>query len=252
MQFDLTAWIASSLTLGLRIVPVLAFAPPFTLVRMPAQFRALFGLGLSAALVSANPSVALLHDVSPAVLIPAAIRELALGTLFLAIFQALFGALYVAGRTIDVQAGFGLALLIDPTSKNQVPLVGSLFVYATAALFFAIDGHIALLRLIAASLETVPLGSWQMPDSLERLTALILASSSIALGFAGAAIATMFMIDLGIALLSRTVPQMNVLVFGLQVKTLALLLVLPGVFGLGGALLVRMLALGIDALPGMI
>jgi flagellar biosynthetic protein FliR len=252
MGSALTEWIASSLLLGLRIIPVLAFAPPFTLVRMPAQFRALFGLGLSASLVTASPAVSVLHDVSLPTLLPAAIRELALGALFLVVFQVLFGALYVAGRTIDVQAGFGLALLIDPTSKNQVPLVGSLFAYATAALFFAIDGHVALLRLISASLDTVPLGSWQMPNSLERLMALIAGTSSIAIGFAGAAIATLFMIDLGIALLSRTVPQMNVLVFGLQVKTLALLLVLPAVFGLGGALLVRMLAMGVDALPSMI
>ncbi len=46
-----------------------------------------------------------------------------------------------------------------------------------------------------------------------------------------------------------TVPQMNVLVLGFQVKTLLLLIVLPSAFGVGGALLTRMLALTLSPIP---
>lgn len=244
--------IASSLLLGLRITPALALAPPFTLIRIPALVRVLTGLGLSAAMASTLPAPALIADAQIGTLLAAAIREFGLGMMFVLALQLLFGALYLAGRTIDVQAGFGLALLIDPSSRNQMPLVGTLFAYATGALFFALDGPIALLRLIGATLDTVPLGGWTMPHSIDRLTVFIATIFSIAIGFAGAAIATIFLIDVAIALLSRTVPQMNVLMFGFQVKTLALLLALPALFATGGVLLVRMLTVTIHAIPALI
>ncbi|HLY89152.1 MAG TPA: flagellar biosynthetic protein FliR [Acetobacteraceae bacterium] len=238
--------------LGLRIAPSFALAPPFTLVRMPALFRVLLGLGLSAAILGARPTGALTGDIEPQVLFPAAVRELAIGMMFVLVLQLLFGALYLAGRTIDVQAGFGLAILIDPTTRAQTPLVGTLFAYATAAIFFANDGHLALLRLMAATLDAVPLGSWTMPHALQHLLTFIAVIFSMALGFAGTVIATIFLIDVAISFLSRTVPQMNILVFGFQVKTLTLLLTLPLVFSLGGTLLVRMVTVAIEAIPGMI
>jgi flagellar biosynthesis protein FliR len=250
-MIDLSTGIAAAILLTLRIAPVLAFAPPFTLVRIPVLMRTLLGLGLAAAMASAHPAGAHLTNTDIATLLPAALRELALGALFVLVLQIVFGALYFVGRTIDVQAGFGLALLIDPTTKGQTPLVGTLFAYAAGALFFAFDGHIAVIRLLSASIDAVPVGQWTMPDTIERTGLLLATTSSIALGFGGAAIIAIFLVDLTIALLSRTVPQMNVLVLGFQVKTLALLLVLPALFGLGGALLLRLLVVGIEAIPGM-
>jgi flagellar biosynthetic protein FliR len=105
---------------------------------------------------------------------------------------------------------------------------------------------------MVASLDTVPLGSWTMPNPAGRLAAFMTTVSLIAFGFAGAAILALFLIDVVIALLARTVPQMNVLVLGFQVKTLALLAVLPIVFGMSGALLTRIMAAALEALPRLI
>jgi flagellar biosynthetic protein FliR len=64
----------------------------------------------------------------------------------------------------------------------------------------------------------------------------------------GGAILVLFVADLSIAMLSRTVPQMNVLVLGLQVKSLLILLVMPAVFGVSGALLVRMARMTLEGI----
>lgn len=247
----LSTWVASTLLLGLRIAPAFAFAPPFTLVRMPLLFRILLSLGLSITILAATPgSVLALSDLQA--LVPAAARELALGTLVVLVLQLLFGALYLAGRTVDIQAGIGLALLIDPTTRTQTPLIGTLFAYAAAAIFFSLDGHLDLLRFMAATLRLVPLGAWTMPDDLARIGLLAGALCTMALGFAGAVIIALFLVDLALALLSRTVPQMNVFVLGFQVKTLVLLVALPLCFGLAGAILVHMIAEAFDALPGLL
>ena len=244
-------WIVSSVLLGFRTGPVFAWAPPFSLVRMPVLFRALFGLGLAVCIVSANPHAAALPGYGLAEIVVAAIREVLFGFTFVLAFQLVFGALYVAGRTIDIQAGFGLALLIDPSSRAQTPLVGTLFAYAAGAVFFAMNGHIEVLRLLSASLDAVPLGTWSMPNAIERIASFLSFVFLCAFGVAGGAILVLFLVDAAIALLSRTVPQMNVLVLGFQVKTIVLFLALPLSFGVGGALLVRTMAATLHAIPGL-
>jgi flagellar biosynthetic protein FliR len=52
--------------------------------------------------------------------------------------------------------------------------------------------------------------------------------------------------------MSRTVSQMNVLILGLQVKSIVLLLVLPTSFGIAGALLARMMAMTLQSLPRLL
>lgn len=242
----------SSLLLSLRIAPMFAFAPPFSLVRAPALVRLLLGIGLAIAVVSGNPSLTSLADLSIGTLLVAAIRELMLGTIFVLAFQLTFGALYMAGRTIDIQAGFGLALVIDPTTRAQMPLAGTLFAYAAGAIFFALGGDRDLLRLIAASLEAIPLGATHAPLSIGPLAGFMSMVFITAFGVAGGTILVLFLADVAIAFLSRTVPQMNVLILGFQVKTLILLMVLPTSFGLAGALLARMTTMTLTAIPRLL
>jgi len=251
-QSGLASWIVSCLLVGLRVAPVFAFAPPFSLTRMPRLFLVLLGLGLSASLVAAYSQAMRLADLSTYGVVIAALREAALGTMFVLVFQIVFGALYLAGRTVDLQAGFGFALLIDPTSQAQLPLVGTLFAYAAAAVFFSFNGHIDLLRLLAASLDAVPIGSWALPSSIARLSGFMSMVFLMAMGVAAASILALFLVDMVIALLSRTVPQMNVLVLGFQVKSLVLFLVLPLSFGMAGALFLRLMTLTLEALPRII
>lgn len=248
---DLSRWIASCLLLSLRIGPLFAFAPPFTLTRMPTLFRTLFTLGLSITLISSDQA-RLIPSTGLGFLIPTAACELLLGLLFALALQLCFAALQMAGRLVDIQAGFGLASVIDPTSRNQAPLIGSLFAYATAALFFSLDGHLELLRLMNASLDVIPLGAWRLPASPERMSIYMSSMFILAMGVAGAAVLTLLLVDIVIALLARTVPQMNVLVLGFQVKTIVVLAVLPLCFGVGGAIMLRMIRVALDSLSSLV
>lgn len=246
---SLAIWAASCLLVGMRIAPVFVFATPFALTRIPRLFRMLFGLGLSVCLVSAFPSHAMVQSLSLSVLCSTAAKELLLGGVFALAFQVVFAALQFAGRTIDIQAGFGFAVLVDPATRSQTPLVGTLFVYAAAAVFFSLDGHLELLRMFSASLDVIPLGTWAVPHSVDRVGAFISLAFLNALGIAGASILVMFLVDMVIAMLSRTVPQMNVLILGFQVKTIVLLLVLPTSFGVAGALFTRLMVMTLQGIP---
>lgn len=237
--------VVACLLLSLRIVPVFAFAQPFTLFRVPAIVRIILAIALSAWLVAGNPGATTLAPFWKAGLPVVAATELFLGLTLALAPQLTFAMLLWAGRAIDVQAGFGIATLVDPATRSQMPLVGTLFVYLAGAIFFATDGPRDFLSIWAASLERVPLGA-VVGGSPQPLLDYFAGVALLAVGLAGLVLLVLFLLDLAVALLSRTLPQMNVLVLGFQLKAVATLATLPLALATSGALLLRILARATD------
>lgn len=240
----------ATLMISLRIAPTLAFAPPFTLLRIPATVRLLLGLWLALWIVLANPEHTYERGVSDAALIPTVVSELFLGIILAITLQLAFAALLTAGRAIDIQVGFGLAQLADPTLRQQLPLVGTLFSYAAAAIFFSTTGPADLLAIWSHSVAEIPMGE-MASLSLGVLLRYISAVFVLAVGIAGIVLLVIFLIDVAVAFMSRTLPQMNMLVLGFQVKTIALLFTLPFVFAFSSSLFLRIVRLAIDATPDL-
>lgn len=244
--------IIAALLISLRIVPTLAFAPPFTLLRLPVLIRLLLALWLSLWIVLANPAQTYERELSQGQFVAALFSELMLGVTLALALQLAFGALLTAGRAIDIQAGFGLAQIADPTLRSQMPLVGTLFSYAAAAVFFATNGPADLLAIWSYSVAEIPMGALGVRPDLDALVGYISAVFVLAFGIAGLVFLILFLLDLAIAFMSRTLPQMNMLVLGFQLKTVALLATLPFVFAFSGSLFLRIVRLAIDAAPSLI
>jgi len=233
---------------SLRLMPVFAFSPPFTLVKVPATVRVVVVLALANAMVVGGPVPPVIREVG---FILSALGELALGIGMALTLQLAFAAIAMAGRALDIQAGFGLAFIIDPTTKAQTPLIGAVFTYAAAAVFFATQAPHDLLAVLAASFDRVPLGTAFTPRDPGALLGFLGTVSIVAFGVVGLAVLTLFLIDLAIAMLSRTLPQMNVLVLGFQVKAMATLVLLPATLALAGAGIVRIVRLALEAMLAM-
>ena len=234
-------WLTAVLLLSLRVVPIFAFAPPFTLLRIPALVRLILGLSLTAWLVSGNPEQTYQSDFLINGIFPAVIAELTIGVIITLTFQIAFAALYTAGRTIDIQAGFGLALLIEPATRTQTPLVGTLFAYAAGVTFFAMEGPAELLGLWALSVQNTAIGAGQMTSSLAPIFAHLSVSFLIAFGIASVVLLALFLTDVTVAMMSKTLPQMHVLLLGFQAKAIMLLLILPISFAVGSTLFLRLI-----------
>lgn len=235
---------------ALRLAPTFAFAPPFTMIRVPAMVRGAFVIALAATAVGLSPAAApTLWRGGFAV---AALSELTVGLAMALALQLTFAMISTAGRMLDIQAGFGLAFLIDPTTKAQMPLIGALFGYFAAAVFFATDGPANVLATLAASFRILPLGGALSTGAVPHLVAFLGTISILALGVTGLASTVMLAIDLVIAMMSRSLPQMNMLVFGFQVKAMVTLLILPATLGLAASVIATMLRLAIEAMQGMV
>lgn len=237
-------WIASVLV-ALRLAPTLAFAPPFTLMRAPATIRVLLTIGLSFWLVAARPELTSAR-VAGASLPGLVLGELALGLAIALGLQLAFAAIYWAGRALDIQAGFGLAMLADPTTNAQHPLAGTILAYGAAMIFFATGAQYDLLALWLASVEVLPIGYGVIRPDVVALAQYLSAVFFVAIGLVGAAMLAIFLADVVIAFLSRTLPQMNVLLLGFQVKAMVMLLTLPIAIAFAGALFLRLMRMAVS------
>lgn len=245
--------VIATLLVALRIAPTLAFASPFTLLRVPRTIRVALSIALAGWLVAAHPAESWQSDYRTQGLVATAVGELLLGIALSLSLQLAFAALLTAGRALDIQAGFGLAVLVDPTTRSQLPLVGTIFAYAAGMIFFATDGPADLLAIWSASLERVPLGSATIrADAVAILGGYMAGAFVIAFGLGGLIMLALFLADLGIAFMSRTLPQMNVMLLGFQVKALVLLATLPIAVTLAGSVFLRLLRYALDTAPRLI
>lgn len=237
----LSDWAITVVLLTLRLGPMFAFAPPFTLLNVPVRVRVLIPLMLAACITQASGRVPVVaSDVST--LLPMAASELLIGLGFAFAMQAAFASLSFAGRVLDVQAGFGLSTVLDPATRAQSPLIGSVLVLAAAATFFSADGHHDLLRLIDASLRAVPVGAIGAGWPVERVIAHAGLIFSLGLATAATGVLVLFLVDVALGFMARTLPQMNILMIGLQVKSIVLILTLVLISGTAAPALLRIWA----------
>ena len=249
---ELSTQLNAILLVSLRLVPTLAFAAPFTLLRIPASVRVLIAVALGAWLTASFPELTTAKITPGADMISLAAGELAVGVSISLALQLAFAAILWAGQILDIQAGFGLAMVADPTTQAQMPLAGTILAYATAAVFFATGAHFDLLALWAATLQALPMGYGVALPDMAALGSLIGAVFAIALGLAGLVILVLFLLDMAIAFMSRTLPQMNVLLLGFQVKSMAMLLTLPLAIALSSGIFVRIISLALTRAPDLL
>jgi flagellar biosynthesis protein FliR len=245
-----TAWTLAVLLLSLRLGPLFVLAPPFSQMNVPMRVRVCLTLALSACLVDTASG----NDLSKAgngTLVLAAVTELFMGLALAFAFQAAFASLSFAGRVLDVQAGYGLAMVLDPGSRQQAPLFGTIFTVAAGAIFFAVNGHLDLLRLVASLAHLMPAGHANLIGDPLAFITYFGAVMTAGLAASAAGILCLFLIDVAIAFLSRTLPQMNALMLGLQVKTVATLVVSSMSVGLLAPVVLRLIRLALAFVPAL-
>lgn len=171
--------------------------------------------------VAASKMGALYLGASFADLVLVLLKELMVGLTLGLVAAMIFAAIQVGGMFIDLQIGFAMANVFDPMMGTTSPLTGQ-FKYALAfLLFLGLDGHHGLITAMLQSYNFVPIGAFQVTDNLmgvlmQTFSAMFLLGLKIAIPV----IAALFLVDFGFAMLSKAVPQMNVFVLGMSVKTI--------------------------------
>ncbi|MEE9336306.1 MAG: flagellar biosynthetic protein FliR [Granulosicoccaceae bacterium] len=144
-----------------------------------------------------------------------------------------FNAVSLAGENIAITMGLGFALLNDPQNGVQVPTVSQFYVVFATLLFLALDGHFAVLNLVAHSFVSIPVGGSFSIDSIWHLLAWAAILFKGALAIALPALTAMLAVNMVMGVITRSAPQMNLFSIGfpitMTVGFIAIQLTLPTV-----------------------
>jgi len=133
----------------------------------------------------------------------------------------------IAGQVIGMQTSLGFASMVDPGSGQTVPVVGQFFLLLATLMFFAIDGHLVMIKMLVISFDTLPVGV----EGLTKLTLRNIANWGMwmftsALAMSIAAMVALLVINFSFGILTRAAPQLNIFSIGFPITMLAGLLVL--------------------------
>jgi flagellar biosynthetic protein FliR len=131
-----------------------------------------------------------------------------------------FIAVQVAAEILDLQAGFSAAQIFDPFTQAAATPIGRFTQLLAVAVLFTINGHVVLVRAFIESFRTAPLAGPALGDLGRLLTTDLVGLLATALEIAAPILATLFLTEMVLGLLTRVSPQMNVMVLGFIAKTL--------------------------------
>jgi flagellar biosynthetic protein FliR len=215
LRIDL-AWLVGTLLLSARIAAATVLTPVFGPTQIPGPVRVFIALALAAFLILAVPvSMPPMADATD--LAVATLGELLLGASLAFGFLIAWAATQLAGRVLDVQLGYGAASVLNPTTQVPAPLIGSVIGMAAVAVFLALDGHHVLIRALALSVERYPPGLGFQLDLAEHLK-FSGVMFTFGLALAAPVMLTLLLSDIALAVLARSMPQLNVFVLSFSVK----------------------------------
>ncbi|ODB95140.1 flagellar biosynthetic protein FliR [Candidatus Thiodiazotropha endoloripes] len=210
--------VTAVLLVATRLAPLFLLTPIFAIARLPAHVRVLLILSLSLLMTVGLNVHPIEQPKQLSDLFLAMANELMFGlTLAFGLFTA-FGAFLFGGRILDFQMGFGVANLIDPATQTQAPLIGTVLNLMAVMTFFLIDGHHMLIRGVAYSLEKIPPGSSLINLDIEVILAQFGVMFVYGLAVVAPAVAVLLMLDVGMAVAARTMPQVNMFIVGFPLK----------------------------------
>jgi flagellar biosynthesis protein FliR len=206
----------------------LQFCPPFNNAAITSRVRATLALGLALLMTPLLKAEVLTLDTSNLFVFGSAIvYQIVIGAALGFLVFLVFAAIRAAGDFIDLQAGFAAASIYDPFSQAVATPIGRFIQLLSIMILFAINGHLMLVRGFVESFRAAPVGGLRLDDLAQIATVDLVRLMVSALEIAAPILATLFLTELVLGLLSRVSPQMNVLVLGFIAKTL-LVLVLVG------------------------
>lgn len=146
-------------------------------------------------------------------------KEFVVGYMIGYVMELFFFAITFGGYIIDFQLGLSMSTVYDPQSNSQVAVTGSLLQTWFMLLFFAVDAHLALMKIMVTSAEIVPYGGIVITTNLgKRVIELFLECAELGVRLSLPILAAEFLVQVGIGIMNKVVPQISIFVINIQIK----------------------------------
>lgn len=207
-----------------RLVGLMLIAPVWRVLPAPAMARALMVIIWGACLVPGVQAAGALP--LPELNIVPLATELALGVLLGTIPLILLGAAGLAGDAVGLQSGLTLGGALSPSMRELSAGWGEWFGWTALATFMVLRGDLLILEALAGSLQVLPPGHPWGVEGLEiTIARLPLEVIRAGLQIASPIVVALFVANLGLGLLNRAIPQLNVMMAAFPITIASALIV---------------------------
>ena len=137
------------------------------------------------------------------------------------ILQVVSAAIVVGGQAISNSMGLGMANMVDPNIGN-VPLLSVFLIIVSTLIFLGLGGHLLVIMYLLETFRSLPIGQEVIPVDFLRF--IVEWSSMVFLGAVLLALPIMvslLFINLGIGVITRAAPALNIFAVGFPAMILA-------------------------------
>ncbi|WMP16354.1 type III secretion system export apparatus subunit SctT [Thiothrix lacustris] len=223
METDvLHSWLLAWALTAPRILVAFALLPILTDPIVPRTLRNGIIMTLSLFILPLTHEQFLNLKLDMLTLLGILVKEGIIGLLLGYTLSVPFWAVKAAGFMIDMQRGVMSALYFSPMTANMVSPLGGLFSLLLTTLLLVSGGFLILLKTLYLSYKTWPIDQFYPQITLEVVTFflqqldLLLYTSVL---IAGPFLGTMFLIDFGLGMVGRFLPQLNVFLAAMPIKS---------------------------------
>ena len=184
----------------------------------PNMFKVAFSIFMSVIVsftVNVDVNIATTLD-----LINYIVMEITTGLVLGYITSICFNSLKIAGSLIDQQIGISMANIYDPNSKEQSTIIEDIMYWMGIMIFFSMNGHHRLIEGIQQSFKLIPIGESILSNNFTYIINVFVQCFIIGFKIAVPIVLALIITDLIMGLISRSVPQLNVMVIGMPLKVL--------------------------------
>lgn len=201
-----------------RISIMVFLLPLFGARTIPPLWKAGFSMVLALVVTPVVPSPSNYPSSAP-MIIAGILSEALLGLIIAVTVRIFFAASELGGQFISFQMGFSMARAVDPqTGSPSTVLTQFLYIFAIL-IFFTINGHHIFIRILTSSFHSVPPNSIVFNPAIG--SEIVRAGSSMFLlgvKIAAPILVALFLSNICLGIIARTVPQVNILMVGFPVN----------------------------------
>lgn len=223
MNFDFPATSLVAFLLALvRAGAWATVAPPLNTRIIPVRIKTGIAVALAIAAVPHVKANEIPLDFWPFIM--AVVTNVVIGLVLGFLAQLFIAAIQTAGAIIDVLGGFSISQALDPLLNFQTSVMGRVYQLIATTLLFVTGGHLLLIRGFLTSFEATTVVAPSINTIAHLLVRDIGVFAVASLEIAGPLVATLFLAELVMGVMSKAAPQMNVFMIEFPFKILLVLL----------------------------
>lgn len=214
-----TAYFLALILVFIRLTSFFLVAKSLFPKGTPPILKGAIGMILSFAIISGINYQVVLEINNNYMLVYSVVSEIMSGVILGFIANMIFEFIRMAGGYMDIQIGLSMMNILDPSSETTSTPFSNLSYFISMVIFFIIDGHHLLIKCLIQSFKVVNIGqNIVFQDTFSVVLDAFREYFVVVVKIAIPLVLIIIITDLCMALVSRTVPAINVMILGMPVK----------------------------------